>query len=140
MNVTIYTSSDKLENLQKFLTKDSDLDIEWSERPFLDYVQVVLTLEEFNKLKDKSERLIKEEIQEENLEEESVSFWDMPQEQLLEFNDKGLFSLEQMQLAFFAGCEYFSNLDLQERGEIFKDPKNFKEWFNTQFKDGRETL
>lgn len=139
MNIAIYTSSDKLENLQKFLKKDSDLDIEWSERPFLDYVQVILTLEEFNKLKDKSQRLIEEETQEENT-EESVSFWDMPQEQLLEFNDNGLFSLEQMQQAFFAGCEYYSNLDLQERGEIFKDPKNFKEWFNIHFKNGRETL
>jgi hypothetical protein len=129
MIVSVYVKREDLVKLEDFLTKGSILDICWSERMYLDHIQVNLEYSDYMRLLEISSKM--EEAPEEPEIEEDVNFWSLPEEELAIFNEKGLFSFQQMTAAFLAGSTYFNSLQEQEAGNVFSKPLDFKTWFES---------
>lgn len=129
MKITLFVKRDDLSKLSAFLERGEVLDICWSERMFLDHIQVTLDYTDYVRLVEISSKLIDEPDQSE--EPQEIDFWSLPEEELLVFNEKGLFSLNQMQSAFLAGSAYYASLQAEQDGEVFSKPVNFQEWFES---------
>jgi len=127
MIIAIYVKREDLIKLGNFLERGEILDICWSERMFIDYVQVNLNYPDYLRLLEISDKLEQEPVEE--VVEEEVNFWNLDEENLKVFNEKGLYSLQQMKDSFLAGSTYFDSLQSKERGEVFTEPVDFKTWF-----------
>lgn len=132
MRIILYVES--VELLRDFLEKRSENNVTWSIVPYLNFIQVSLECEEYETLIKVSEPKIDEETQGEIKNDEDVNFWNMPEEDLKEFNKRGLFSLEQLKNSFVAGTDYVLNLKLEIDEEIHKKPKMFEEWYEDNIK------
>ena len=129
MRVTLYIKKEDLEKLAAFLQKGEILDICWAERSFMDFVQVTLDYTEYLSLIEISAKM-EEESEEPIMSEETINFLDMPPEDLVIFNLKGLYSLQQLQQSFEAGSAYRNAVHEEELGNVFKEPLDFKNWFD----------
>lgn len=129
MKIILYVKKEDLVKLANFLTSGEILDICWSERMFMDFVQVSLDYTDYIKLLDISDKIENEPEVESDVEED-VTFWSLLPENLKVFNEKGLFSFEQLKESFLSGCEYYNCLLEREHGNVFKKPIDFITWYD----------
>jgi predicted RNA-binding protein associated with RNAse of E/G family len=139
MTVSILIFKEDIKKLEDFLITGNLEEIYWTDRTFFpipDYLLINLNIGDYYKLVEVSLKIKNEEnvIESEDIiedinTEDNTDFKNLDIETLEIFNLKGLYSKNQLELAFKAGIEHLENLILQKSEQPFKNNTDFNSWY-----------